>query len=309
MKTGISEKKAFRKNKTNKNRSFLLSKIPVRENRYTAAGLSTVVLEGGGGNPVILLHGPGESSLWWMRILPDLIKTNFVIVPDLPGHGASGSDAEATDESFLSAWLEEVIETSCSSAPVLVGHILGGSIAARFSVNHGNRIEKLVLVNSLGLAKFRPSPGFAFGLIRFMIRSTEKNYLRFLHHCMFDSIELQSEMGEDWEPFLNYVLDCAQNQNQKAVLRRMMKQVGIPKIPSQDLAAISVPTELIWGRHDLANKLHIARAASKRYGWPLHIIENTRDDPKLEQPRAFLKTLYTAMNLSHVHKINKPDTR
>lgn len=297
MKPGLYTETTTTEISTNKNRTRLLNRIPVTENRFIAAGLPTVVLEGGEGSPVILLHGPGESSLWWMRVIPDLVKTHQVIVPDLPGHGATGADFEKLDEQFVSQWLGELIKTTCSTTPVLVGHILGGSIAARYSIKHGDQVRKLILVNSLGLAKFRPSIGFAFGLIRFMIRSSEKNFTRFLrHYCMYDAGELKTGMGEDWEPFVNYVLDCANNPHQKTALRAMMKQVGVPQIPSKDLAAISVPTELIWGRYDLANKLQIARAASRRYGWPLHIIEYARDDPKLEQPDRFLQSLYKTLS-------------
>jgi hypothetical protein len=40
--------------------------------------------------------------------------------------------------------------------------------------------------------------------------------------------------------------------------------------------------------------LRIAEAASARYGWPLHVIENCADDPPRDQPEAFLQALHTA---------------
>jgi pimeloyl-ACP methyl ester carboxylesterase len=43
---------------------------------------------------------------------------------------------------------------------------------------------------------------------------------------------------------------------------------------SQELTRITVPTSLIWGRHDRVMRLRIAQAASARYGWPLHVIED-----------------------------------
>ena len=42
-------------------------------------------------------------------------------------------------------------------------------------------------------------------------------------------------------------------------------------------------------------RLNVAEAASVRYGWPLHVIENARDDPAIEQPAAFLEALRTAL--------------
>jgi hypothetical protein len=55
---------------------------------------------------------------------------------------------------------------------------------------------------------------------------------------------------------------------------------------------------LIWGRHELGVRLSVAEAASARYGWPLLVIENARDDPAIEQPEAFLEALRTALDNS-----------
>lgn len=281
----------------NPNRLRLLEELPsVTERSLHLAGISTAVLEGGDGPPVILLHGPGETALWWMRVIPKLAKTNRVIVPDLPGHGSSKVDSDMLNTDLIFTWLSELIEQTCPSPPTLVGNILGGSIAARFAIDHGEQINQLVLVDSLGLGKFRPSPRFAFGLFRFMIWPTEKNFNRFFPHCIYDVNDLRNAMGKKWDPFVAYNIECANNKEKSEALQFLMKKLGIPKIPSEKLKKIDVPTALIWGRHDKANKLKIAEAASKKYGWPLHVIEQTRDDPKLERPHEFLKALYKTFN-------------
>ena len=63
--------------------------MPVTERRLQLAGISTAVLEGGDGPPVMLLHGPSGYAAHWMRVIPELVATHRVIAPDLPGHGAS----------------------------------------------------------------------------------------------------------------------------------------------------------------------------------------------------------------------------
>jgi pimeloyl-ACP methyl ester carboxylesterase len=78
-------------------------------------------------------------------------------------------------------------------------------------------------------------------------------------------------------------------------MRRLMGPLA-SAIPPRDLACITVPTTLIWGRHDLGVRLKVAEAASARYGWPLYVIENARDDPAIEQPEAFLEALRTALD-------------
>lgn len=279
----------------NKNRDLLMAAIPAAEQRLHLAGVETAVLIAGDGQPVILLHGPGESSLWWMRVIPKLAKTHRVIAPDLPGQGESNVNSDSLDIDLVLQWLGELISQTCPSPPVLVGNILGGSIGARFAINHGEQIGKLVLVNSLGIGKFRPAPVFAFGLFRFMLWPTEKNFNRFFPQCMYDVDGLQDQMGELWEPFVTYNLECARDKERSDAMNFLMKKLGIPKIPSDELARIDVPTSLIWGRHDRANKLQIAEKASRRFGWPLQIIEETRDDPKLERPEEFVQALYTIL--------------
>lgn len=72
---------------------------------------------------------------------------------------------------------------------------------------------------------------------------------------------------------------------------RLFRAVGLPRIPPDELMRITVPTALIWGRHDRANRLRVAEAASDHYGWPLHIIDAAADDPPRDQPLAFLDVL------------------
>ena len=276
-------------------REQLLDGLQVSDRKSEFAGVRTAYLEGEEGPEIVLLHGPGESMFWWMNVIPELVKTHRVIVPDLPGHGESGITDHTPDNEQVMKWLGDLIRDTCSAAPVLTGHALGGAVAARFAVQHGERLQSLVLVDSLGLARFRPAPLFAFRMIRFMISPNEKTYSRFLPECMYDVDHLRRLMGEKWEPFLAYNLKNAQNPDKKVALKTLMKTIGVPVIPEEELAKITVPVSLIWGRHDRANKLKIAEAASKKFGWPLQVIENSGDDPKLEQPEAFLNALYEVL--------------
>jgi pimeloyl-ACP methyl ester carboxylesterase len=272
-------------------RERLLAGLPVIERRLDLAGVSTVVLEGGAGTPVVLLHGPGEYGAKWMRVIPDLVATGRVIAPDLPGHGSSGVPEGPLDADRVLAWLGELIERTCTSPPVLVGHLLGGAIAARFATDHGERLSRLVLVGALGLAPFRPAPSFALALIRHVARPTERSHDRLWRRCTVDLDGVRDQMGERWDQFAAYNLDRARTPSAKRALRELMTAVGVPAIPPDDLARIAVPTSLIWGRHNRGLRLRVGEAASARYGWPLHVIEEAGDDPALEQPGAFLAAL------------------
>jgi pimeloyl-ACP methyl ester carboxylesterase len=274
-------------------RQQLLTGLEVTERRLTLAGISTAVLEGGDGPPLVLLHGPGEFAAKWMRVIPQLVERHRVVAPDLPGHGASEVDGGRLHADRIAAWLRALIDRTCPSPPILVGHVLGGAIAARFAVDEGDRLRHLVLVDTLGLARFRPAPRFALTLIGFQARPTPRTYDRFMRQCSFDLDGLREQMGERWEPFVAYNLKLAQGPGAKAV-GRMFRELGLPRIPPGSLARIGVPTTLIWGREDRATRLRVAEAASDRYGWPLHVIERCADDPPRDQPEAFLRALHAA---------------
>ncbi|WP_425499245.1 alpha/beta fold hydrolase [Natronosalvus rutilus] len=122
-----------------------------------------------------------------MRTIPDLVTTHRVIVPDLPGHGASTVTANAMDADAVKAWLGELIEQTCPTPPTLVGHLLGGAIATRFASNHSDRLRGLVLVDTFGLGPFRPSATFAFVLVRFLVRPSDRAYHSFLDQCLVGS--------------------------------------------------------------------------------------------------------------------------
>jgi pimeloyl-ACP methyl ester carboxylesterase len=272
--------------------------LPLSEQRLQLAGVSTSVLEGGDGPPVVLLHGQGEFAAVWMRAISDLVGTHRVIVPDLPGHGASEVSSGSLDTGTVLMWLDQLIDQTCHSRPVLAGHLLGGAIAARYAVNHGDRLAHLVLVDTMGLGWFRPAPSFAPPMMGFVARPTRRSRDRLFNRCFLDMGRVGEQTGEQWEPLLAYALDRARTPSVQAALRRLIPRLGMPPLPSGDLERIDVPTTLIHGRHDLQVRLRTAEAASAKYGWPLHVIEECRDDPAAEQPEAFLDALHTALGTS-----------
>lgn len=277
-------------------RERLLSGLPVTERRLQLAGVSTAVLEGGDGRPIVLLQG--EFAAVWMRVIPELVTTHRVIAPDLPGLGASEVSDGPPDANTVLAWLDELIEQTCPIPPVLVGKGPGGALAARFAIEHGDRIDRLVLVDTHGLDRFRPPPGMALSFIGVLLRPTERGLQRgFRHYCFVDLDGVRAEMGERYEWMAAYALDRFRTPSVKAAMRSLMRQLA-SAIPPGDLDRIAVPTTLIWGRHDLGVRLNVAEAASARYGWPLYVIENARDDPAIEQPEAFLEALRTALDCS-----------
>jgi pimeloyl-ACP methyl ester carboxylesterase len=279
-------------------REALLAGLPVGERRLRLAGVSTAVLEGGSavdGPPMVLLHGPGEFAATWLPVLPRLARAHHVIVPDLPGHGASRIDEGPLDAGRVLDWLDELIEQTCAAPPVLVGRTIGGAIAARFAAGNRHRLAALVLVDTLGLAAFEPAPRFAIALHRFLGSPTPRSYERLMEFCAFDLDRVREHLGLRWDPFAAYAVELAGDDHVQAAFGSLIGQFGAAPIPPEHLARIDVPTTLIWGRHDIATPLRVAEAASARYGWPLRVVEDAGDDPALDQPHAFVDALQATL--------------
>jgi pimeloyl-ACP methyl ester carboxylesterase len=273
-----------------KSRERLLAWMPVTERRLRLADIATTVLEGGDGPPVVLLHGPLANAAHWVRVVPGLVSTRRVIAPDLPGHGASESGVTPLKIERMLQWLAALIAETCSSPPAVVGQLLGGALAARFASAHGDRIEQLILIDTFGLTPFQPPAEFGRALTDYLGEPDETTHERLWRQCTFDLESTRLRMGERWEPFAAYNVALARTPGVRAAATALMEQLGAA-IPESQLARIPVPTTLVWGRHDRPYPLAIAEAAAARFGWPLHVIENSADDPPIEQPEALVRVL------------------
>jgi pimeloyl-ACP methyl ester carboxylesterase len=109
-----------------------------------------------------------------------------------------------------------------------------------------------------------------------------------------DPDRVRALLGERWEALLAYNLNRARTPSVRAANRRLLRELGTKPIPPQELARITVSTSLIWGRQDRVMRLRIAEAASARYGWPLHVIEDAGHF-SIEQPEAFRAALRAAL--------------
>jgi putative flavoprotein involved in K+ transport len=288
-------------------RARLVGALPVKDEQLELAGLRSAVLEGGGGPPIVLLHGPGGYGAHWMRIIPALVRRYHVVAPDLPGHGRTELGSEILDVRRVFAWLADLIEQTCAAPPILLGELVGGAIAARFAAAHPSRVSRLVLVDTFGLQPFAPTPEFGRALGEFGAAPSESTHQALWGLCAHDLPALRRELGSSWEPFEAYNVERARSASTQAAIGALMAEFGAPAISPVVLEQLSVPTTLIWGRHDMATPISVARAASAKYRWPLYVIEDANDAPAMEQPEAFLRVLLGDLSRPPWRQAASPD--
>lgn len=115
-----------------------------------AGPLNAVWLRQGTGTPLVLIHGFGAELDSWRPLLPEIPADRPIFALDLPGHGKSlGSKVSSFDD--LVSQVEETLAESGIVTAHLVGHSLGGAVAA--SIASGIRIEaaSLLLISPAGL--------------------------------------------------------------------------------------------------------------------------------------------------------------
>src|SRR5712692_190812 len=125
----------------------------VKPRELEAAGLRLRYLELGEGDsvPIVLLHGFGADLNSWMFTQPALAEGRRVIAFDLPGHGGSAKEVDAGDPESLTDAAEAALGALGIDRVHLVGHSMGGAIAALLALRRPALTASLTLIASAGL--------------------------------------------------------------------------------------------------------------------------------------------------------------
>jgi pimeloyl-ACP methyl ester carboxylesterase len=105
---------------------------------------------------IVLLHGKNFSGYYWERVAKDLLKKNYrVIIPDQIGFGKS-SKPDYYQYSFgqLALNTKTLLDSLKIAKLDLVGHSMGGMLATTFAVNYPKSVNKLILINPIGLEDY-----------------------------------------------------------------------------------------------------------------------------------------------------------
>lgn len=121
----------------------------------TANGITLQYYRTGDGTlpPLILSHGFTDNGLFWTDLAHALQKDYDVIMYDLRGHGFSDAPQTGYRIDDYVADTVGLIRALKLKKPVIIGHSLGGSIAAMLAIEHYDIPKKIILIDPPGVTQ------------------------------------------------------------------------------------------------------------------------------------------------------------
>lgn len=125
---------------------FGLDKMWLTVNGLRMHALASQHEHDGRGVPVVLIHGFGVSSRYFVPLAGILAVRYPVYAPDLPGHGSSQSPEAALDIPGLTDALSAWMDAAGIARAILIGHSMGCQIAVEFAVRYPGKADRIVLI-------------------------------------------------------------------------------------------------------------------------------------------------------------------
>ncbi len=262
---------------------------------FTIHGYRRAFLSAGQGPPLLLIHGIGDSSSTWLPVVDSFATDHTVIAPDLLGHGLSDKPRADYSIAAYANGMRDLLSVLDIDRVTVIGHSLGGGVAAQFAYTFPERCERLVLVGTGGIARsvslllrlaaapnadlFMPT----FGSPVFKLGSrVAAQVLRVLG----------TDLGRDTEEILKVFDSLPDAAARRAILRTLRSGVDWrgQVITMLDRAYLTegMPTLLLWGAHDAiipVEQGHLAAASMP--GSRIEIFDDAGHFPHHSDPERF----------------------
>ncbi|TDW70103.1 alpha/beta fold hydrolase [Kribbella pratensis] len=232
--------------------------------------------EHGSGRPVLLLHGGGGPQTvtpFGVRLAAELPA--HVVVPTHPGFGGTPRPDDLTTIAGLSTSYADLLDRLDLDDVLVIGNSIGGWIAAELALLDSPRVTSLVIVDGVGLQV----PGHPVA--------------DFISLTFPELAELSYYNPDAFRIDPTQLPPAAQAQlaGNRAALAVYAATMEDPTLQTR-LAAITVPTTVIWGDSDrIADAVYGRAYADAIPDATFELLENTGHLPQLESPDLLLKVL------------------
>jgi pimeloyl-ACP methyl ester carboxylesterase len=245
--------------------------------RLAVRGLELEVVRCGAGRPLLLLHGPQPVNPR-APFLDLLGRHAEVIAPSHPGFGRSPRPNEFTSIYDLVHLYLDVLEHISHDKVTLMGLSFGGWLAAEVAVTCSHRLDRLILVDALGIkVSDRETPD----ILDVFNTSRQEVQRRSWHEA------------DRWAPDFDAMSDdelVLVHRNWEALCLYGWQPYMYNPHLRRWLSRISVPTLLLWGASDRVVSPAYGRAYAELIpGARFELIERAGHYPEIERPEAFVE--------------------
>jgi pyruvate dehydrogenase E2 component (dihydrolipoamide acetyltransferase) len=246
---------------------------PAPETVAVDAGTLRFLRQGEGGEPLLLLHGFGGDLNNWLFAAPALAAERTVYALDLPGHGGSSKDVGPGDLDFLVGATRQFFVAQGLDRVHLVGHSLGGLIAARLALETPEDAASLTLVASAGLGE-EINREYIDGFIAAESRRELKPVLELLF----------ADRGVVTRQLVDDVLKYKRLDGVDDALRAISGSLfadGRQRVVLADrLGGLMAPLLVVWGAEDRI--IPAAHAERVGEGAEVHVLDGAGHSPHME---------------------------
>src|SRR2546426_5677393 len=281
------------------------AQFPSFESRTVRMGGVNISQSGGGGAPpLVLVHGLGSSAaVEFYYNLEPLAAHHRVLAIDLPGFGKSDKPLlQYTIELFVKAVRDLMTSEGLERAAVM-GVSMGGRVALGLALESPELVERLVLVDALGVGPPRRVLAYRILLTRGLGELTLRGTARALRQMNPATIRRfwgwylrrPSRVGITWsdDRIANHGTLLSTPEYRAAYLSalRSIARMGQLRdgITVEDrLSELRMPTLVIWGRHDhIFPARHAEAARDKLRHGKVVIFDDSGHTPQMEEPERF----------------------
>ncbi len=208
----------------------------------------------GEGPPVLLLHGFGGEIWVWEKQVSPLSKRHRLYIPDLLGYGYSDRPKVDYTPAFFIDSIRQFMDQTGVRRASLVGNSMGGGIAWAFALTHPERVEKLVLIDSIppDVVPAVRNPSFQWFLAirnlpllpRLAVALHTRGMLRATLMEMVFNDRLITDAVVERQYRIDRIVGTAR------VMTSTARQVEGVNRYAGALATLAKPTLIIWGEQD-----------------------------------------------------------
>jgi pimeloyl-ACP methyl ester carboxylesterase len=234
---------------------------------------------------IILIHGTGSSLHTFDAWTETLKQKRRVIRMDIPAFGLTGPfpDKDYSIAHYV-AFLDNFLKEIGVNKFVIVGNSLGGQIAWNYTLEHSQKVERLILIDAAGYPLNSKSVPIAFKLARTPILNKVLTVLtpKFMAKASVENVYSDKSLVTE-ELVDRYFLLTLRAGNRQALTDRMTGKEDLSTIPK--IKSIYQPTLILWGEDDLL--IPVSNAEQFHEDLPndtLVILKNSGHVPMEESP-------------------------